>query len=386
MPVRIGKKALVSAPQEPQTVRGKIAPPPRRGLDNATKYHAYDPRNWKPGFIFALLGYAGDGLYGQAFASAHDTLRNHTVFLSLLAQGSFELTDGSIYYFNQKHRTSWGGGLFQNLNFRVNPDVGPPEPGAAPCPLLRSAERYYGGSAIVRYPFDRFVFLQGTQSVGAADYFSLGVAGCPADLPFDDPRFQTETTLSFGYSTLRYNAFTGPIGGNSLLLSSTLGLQPFDDEVFGTVRVDGQRYFQISGRWNVAVRAGAGRSMGADGIATQFFLSSFDTLRGVDYGDPNFLYGRNFLYSTAELQFPLDFLVRVAFIDLEGVAGFDFGGVGETIPDVWDGRVLDFATGINFGIGYFILRLHWAKLINIGAPLPNLGDWKTNFSLAYRYW
>ena len=73
-------------------------------------------------------------------------------------------------------------------------------------------------------------------------------------------------------------------------------------------------------------------------------------------------------------------------IDLEGVIGMDFGGVGRNMDDLWDRRVLDLALGVNFGIGPLVLRLHYAKPFDIGAiATPNRGDWVTNLSLAWRY-
>ena len=120
-------------------------------------------------------------------------------------------------------------------------------------------------------------------------------------------------------------------------------------------------------------------------LARQFYLSSFDTLRGVPYGNQDFLLGRHFLFSTAELQVPLNGVIRVLILnDIEAVAGIDFGGVGQSWEQLWAHRVLSPVVGGNFALGPLILRLHFAKPIDIGAPagLPsNNGEWVTNFSI-----
>ncbi len=85
-----------------------------------------------------------------------------------------------------------------------------------------------------------------------------------------------------------------------------------------------------------------------------------------------------------ELQLPLNDIVRVAFLsDLEAVAGLDFGGVGENWVDLREHRVLDAAVGFNLSLGPLLMRLHFARPLDIGAEAgrPDPG-WVTNFSLG----
>lgn len=43
-------------------------------------------------------------------------------------------------------------------------------------------------------------------------------------------------------------------------------------------------------------------------------------------------------------------------------------------------------TGTNIGFGPLVLRLHFARPIDVGgAILPLGGDWNTSFSRGYRY-
>jgi hypothetical protein len=142
-------------------------------------------------------------------------------------------------------------------------------------------------------------------------------------------------------------------------------------------------------------------------LAPEFYLSSFDTLRGVNVYDARFLLGRHYYYANAELILPLNAVIRVfPFSSLEAIAGMDFGGVANSFSSspgncpnslsssssaistvtatscsFFDRRVLDGVLGANLALGALIFRLHFAKPINVGVrPLPDEG-WVTNFSI-----
>jgi outer membrane protein assembly factor BamA len=210
--------------------------------------------------------------------------------------------------------------------------------------------------------------------------------------------------VRFGYDTIRYSA-GGPIAGSSFLLEGKGTFQPFDNEMFGTARLDGERYFPIVGRTHFFVRAGLGTTFGGQ-LARQFYLSSFDTLRGIPFGRDDLLIGRHYLFSTAELQVPLNAIIRLLIVtDIEAIAGIDFGMVGQrawdsgqpdplggadpfsgvtaVFEDLWSSRVLAPVVGLNFGLGPLVIRLHFARPLDIGAPLPNANsaEWVTNFSI-----
>jgi hypothetical protein len=150
-------------------------------------------------------------------------------------------------------------------------------------------------------------------------------------------------------------------------------------------RLDAQQYIAlplISGA-NLGLRASAGTAGGGP-YAVGYWLSSYDTLRAYTWQDPNLL-GRHFWFGNAELQVPLDGLIRLAVANgVEGVAGVDFGGVSDDLGALWDRRVLDVALGTNVLLGPLVLRLHFARALDIGAPLPESGaPWVTNFSLSW---
>ncbi|QSQ18697.1 PD40 domain-containing protein [Pyxidicoccus parkwayensis] len=373
-----------SAPPEPIAVRP---------LTDAQAYRPFTRQNLEFGPIFGFAGAGGGGFVGQLFAAASDRMRDHQFLLTLSVYGSFDLTDGYLLYINDENRTTWGGGLFQSLRFRVDQTF-------KDLPVFfTSGERYFGVMGSLRYPLSTFFYLQGDLSLGGAKYFLDDPVEFYLFFPDRneanqelltawnaqnrDIRFQTEVSGQVGYDTLKYHYATGPLSGSSALLEATVGVQPFDNEAYSNLRLDAERYFPIYGRTNVFIRGGAGTTLGGR-YARSYFLSSFDTLRGVNFGDEQWLLGRNFFYSTMELQLPLNDIVRVAFLsDLEAIAAMDFGGVGENWADLRDHRVLDAVVGVNLALGPLLMRLHFARPLDIGAAAgkPDAG-WVTNFSLG----
>ncbi|MFZ5471700.1 MAG: tolB protein precursor protein [Myxococcota bacterium] len=396
-PVELTKKELLHSPPtvQPPGSAGELLP--RHSLEGAQPYQRYSPSNWEMGPLFGIVGGGTGGIAGQLFASAYDRLRNHAFVLNLGLYGSFDLADGVLLYVNQEKRVTYGAGFFQSLRFRDDKTFADLD-----LPFrFSSGERFFGLLTSARYPFNRFVYAQADVGIGGVNYFLLDAEKALLEFPQftgtgqallepwraanQGTRFQTEGSLRLGADTLRYHYATGPIAGGAVLLEGTLGYQPQVSQTFGHLRLDAERYFSLGGRTNFLLRVGSGMTAGGR-LAREFYLSSYDTLRGVPFADPDWLLGRTFLYSTAELQFPLNDILRVLFLtDLEGIAGFDFGGVGERWQDVWDKRVLSGVLGVNFGVGPLVFRLHFAKNIDTGAPagLPvPANEWVTNFSIG----
>lgn len=364
-----------------------------RPLDNAQDYR---PLAWENIEFGPFLGFAGagsGGFFGQVFAMATDRLSDHAVLLNLAVYGSFELTDGVLLYVNQEKRSTWATGLFQSLRFRLD------ESFADENTTFFSGERYFGATGTLRYPLSSFFYLQGEATAGGASYFidsytafrlnnpSFNGAGRDLYTPWmdanDEMRFQTELTGQVGYNNIRYHYATGPLSGSSALLEFTAGAQPFNEQTYSNVRLDLEHYFSVYGRTNLLFRAAGGTTFGGR-YARSYYLSSFDTLRGVNFRDEDWLLGRHFAYSTVELQLPLNDLIRIAFLsDLEAVAAVDVGGVGNSSRQLWDRRVLDFVLGANIALGPLVLRLHFARPVDIGADAgkPDPG-WVTNFSIG----
>jgi hypothetical protein len=404
-PVRIARKRLLSEPQV--TLADVLTPePPRtRSLVGAQPYDVVGLSNWELGSIFLLAGVSGDGrVIGQVMAGANDRLRDHGIVLSVATYGELALTDAQLTYVNEERRLIWGAGLFNDLRSRIDRSFQ-----TSDNVLFSSWERYFGVQGLLRYPFSRFTYVQGSLAVGGADYFLLD--DTRDDLRMPNPeiserpllapwlannsgiRFQTEASLSFGFTSVGLQRSTGPIRGSSLLLSTNLGVQPFDDMLYDQLRLDAEHFIRIIGPVNVSVRGGAGTTFGS-ARAPQYFLSSFHTLRGVPFGDIDYLLGRNFVYATTELQFPILELSSFPLIDLEGVLGADIGAVADEytlggrhrpLDALWQKRVFDLVFGVNVGFGPIVVAIHFGQPIKIGAPVPNDGDLTFNLSLNWRY-
>lgn len=403
-----GRFHVASVPAKAMEPRGtrelaaNHSPPelPSRALVGAQPYDAMSLDEWKMGPVFGIFGAGGGDIYGQLYATANDRMRNHLLVLNVAIYGSFELTNGYFLYLNQARRTTYGGGPFQDLRYRVESTFGADR-------RFLAIERYFGGLVLARYPFDTFRYIEGEMSFGGVDYFLQDYERAYLSTFVDDTtgalaldrwrdlnrgvRAQGEATMRLGYDTIRYHPFTGPLDGTSILLELTATTQ-LEEEFFSTARLDAARYFHLSGAANFYLRGGVGSSFGGR-LARQFYLSSFETIRGVPFGDTDFLLGEQFFFSTAELQFPLDNIVRIAiFPNIEGVLAMDFGGVANRFDRLWEKRVLDFALGVNFILGPLLFQLHFAKPIDTnaqpivaGEPVASPEDWVTNFSINWLY-
>jgi WD40-like Beta Propeller Repeat len=405
-PVRIARKRLLGEATTSLTDQQPPEPPRTRSLHGAKPYEVLGFNNWQLGSIFLMAGVSGEGsVMGQIMASANDRLRDHGIILAVATYGELALTDAQLTYVNEAQRLIWGLGMFNDLRSRIDRAFE-----ASDDILFTSWERYFGAQGLLRYPLSRFTYVQGSLSLGGATYFLLDDTRVSLSDP--DPegitrnlfnpwtqgnsglRFQTEASLSFGYTSVGLQRSTGPIRGSSVLVSGNLGVQPFDDMLYHQLRVDAEQFLRIIGPVNISVRGGIGTTFGSE-RAPQYYLSSFHTLRGVPFGDTDFLLGRNFIFATTELQFPILELSSFPLIDLEGVLAVDVGAVADEytfsgrrrpLEALWEKRVLDLVFGVNVGFGPIVIAVHFGQPIDTGDVLvPNDGDLTFNLSLNWRY-
>jgi hypothetical protein len=313
------------------------------------------------------VGGGSGGIYGQIYGSATDRLRNHALLVNFAVYGNFKLIDGLILYINQGQRLIWGGGPFHSLRFRFDRSYADLGIG------FSWYERFYGALASLRYPFSRFSYFQTDISIGGSTVFLdsytaqslLDPALNPAHLDLLTPwqqrfagtHFQTEVDASFGFDSLRYAMGYVPIAGSSFLFTAGTTVQPFRSQAAHRLRLDAAHYFHLFGQASFLVRTSLGSSFGGI-LQRDFYLSSFDTLRGVNVGDTFFLLGKYYYYANAEFILPLNALIHVfPFSGLQGVAGVDFGGVAPSLAAYFNRRVLDAVLGVNLALGALIFRL-----------------------------
>jgi outer membrane protein assembly factor BamA len=207
-----------------------------------------------------------------------------------------------------------------------------------------------------------------------------------------------QLSASLGYDTLARSYQTGPLSGNSVLLSGEWNILPFRGSSYGEIQLDAQKYFRIWRTANLHFRAAAGTAFGNQ-FSRQFFVWPIYNLRGIPFSGTHAdkFTGKYYTVGTAELQIPLDRLVRLAiFQNIEGIAAVDVGSVySEFNPatsggfdDALDNRTAAGVLGFNFNLAIFQFRLHFAKPFDIGGlePGTDLPDgWVTNFSIEYLF-
>jgi len=395
---------------------------------NTPRYDPYDVgKNWKVEGGGAAIGGAGAGYapVGSGGVLFADIMRDRSALINLAIYGSFDLTDFLAFYVDRSERTIWGLGLFhtfqqgRDTQFPSAQQCFQPTNPAAACEIIY-LQRMFGVEGLLSYPLSTFSRIDTSARVMgvnrtvqdnfAYDRNGFAIANLPADelraIEGLDP--QAEIGISYGWDTTRYGP-GGAIGGTSLLLQFGLGAIPTrgDDGVYTWIQADAIKTFKLIGRSRLFMRVATGAAQGSR-FGRNFFLSSFDNLRGFRWGDSRLL-GDGYYVGQAELQFPLDVLVRIAlFSGLTGVVGFDFGGVVDsnravqnhqghgytklhsTLDDAWDNRTANYVLGVNLGLGPFELRVQFAHGIDIGGLIPETDShggtrWVPNISLHYVY-
>jgi hypothetical protein len=414
-------------PSYASTINSPLPFPDEPIPGNAPTYEALDlGKNWRLEGGGAAVGGVGIGLApvgggGVVFA---DVLRDRSFLANLAIYGSFDLTDALAFYVDRSNRTVWGVGAFNT--FQIGRDIRFP---GANCSLSGSAnvpnppceifylQRMFGAQGLVSYPFSTFSRIDASLRVqgmnrslldnGIVDVngFSTVASTGAADavIGFDS---EVETSVSYGWDTTRYGP-GGAIGGSSLLFTVGAGTLPQrgSDGFFGYSQVDGIHTIGLFARTKITSRVALGYAQGNQ-FGRHFFLSSFDNLRGFRFNDRRLL-GDGYYVAQTELAFPLDFLIRFAFFSgITGIVGVDFGGVVESalaqqaypadarfpavLKQAWANRTLDYVLGVNFGLGPFELRVHFAHGVDIGGLVPERDDngnptWVPNISLHYAY-
>jgi hypothetical protein len=416
--VEVPKVAWLESPPVPvPEAEGGVLDIPSETLPVAPRdYDALSLKNWSPEAGFVYGGGAGNSVAGRAAILFSDYLRDHVLFLDLSVYGSFDYTQGLALYENRSNRLARVLGLFhfvqQNLDRRD--------------PLLAYYQRDFGVLGALRYPLDRFRRIEGELTVGGVQRYCLEdfrgqtVNQCNGIDPSSNTvypstgawradnggvNFAVSPTFRFGYDTIRYDYATGPLAGHSLLAEVGGGWLPGRSAVHGFAHVDAQQYFQLARRANLGFRFAAGSSFSPDAQSSlwerTWWLTAADNLRGYYPLDTENLVGRHFYVANAELQVPMDNLIRLLIFDyIEGVAALDFGGVferfttrsGVTVPTrrdlgAWDARTLTGVLGVNVLFGPLLLRVHFGHPYDIGGfetpALRQNRSWVTNVTLRY---
>jgi hypothetical protein len=376
-------------------------------------YRPWSPRSWRPDALMVYGGGTGDAIMGRAAVLLSDLLRDHTVYADVSVNGSWDYTQAIAFVEDRSGRSSWVLGSFHF----VQPQVDRIDP------LLAFYQRDFGVFGTWRWPADRYRRLETEVTLGGVERYCLtdfsgatasvcsGVTG--ANQVYSDTQswrdrnggnaLSVSTTFRAGLDTLRYDPFTGPLRGTSLLAEIGGQWLPGRDALTGFLRLDAQHFWQISGRANLMLRLAGGTSFSPDERSRvwekSWWVSAPDNLRGYYPFDTAFLVGPHYWVANAELQLPLDPVVKLQIFDyFEGVAALDFGGVfdryessrdanGDLLPGAWDARTLTGVLGVNALFGPLLLRVHFGHPWDIGGretPALRLGErWVTNVTLRW---
>jgi len=273
---------------------------------------------------------------------------------------------------------------------------------------------------LLSYPFSTFSRIEGSARLMgvsrsffnnfAYDRFGNPLGNLPAtdldQIRGGDPEGTAQ--VSFGWDTTRYGQ-GGAMGGTSFLATLGGGDIPTrgSDGFFAYFQEDAIQSIRVVGRSKIDLRVASGLAQGSR-FGRRFFLSSFDNLRGFQFGDARLL-GDGYYVAQAELSIPLDIIIRFAFFSgITGIVAFDFGGVFDTnrakqdyaglgysaaraaVTEAWANRTADYVLGVNFGLGPFELRVQFAHGVDVGGLIPQLDQnghttWVPNISLHYAY-
>jgi hypothetical protein len=388
--------------------------------ERTPRYNAFSWGNWRPEAGYVFGGGASGSVAGQAALLFTDTLRDHVLFLNVAVLGSFDLTQALILFEDRSKRTAWVYGGFHYVQQQLDRTD----------PNVQYLQRDFGGVVTARFPIDRFRRFETDLTFGFVQRYCVSdfnpqpgsvfavpnICGGLINSTLDPVKWEEENggvnpqfgpTFRYGYDTIQYDPYTGPLQGSSFMAEVGGGALPTKRAVHGFFRFDGAKFFRIVGRSNLMFRLAAGTSFApnAAGKAWErnWWITAADNLRGYYALDVAYLVGQHYYVANAELQIPLDPILRLAIFDyIEGVAALDFGGVfdqwsrsGGVDPRLalprnlspWDVRTLSGVLGFNVLFGPLLLRVHFGHPFDIGGirtPAQQLGsNWVTNITLRY---
>ena len=213
---------------------------PEKELDGEHAYSVLRSDSWQLEQAFATLG-GSTGIYGGGFLFFSDRMRDRTVYVIAQAYGRADLTDAQAVYIDRTRRVGWGMAAFVTPQPVIDPEF------SDSSRVILFLERKFGAVGILEFPFNRYMRLGGT----------LGLAGTDRFIPdfYDIPEFgygfgndvtgreawerenlgiqpEIDSSISLGFDTLTQSWETGPLDGNSLLVTLSSYYQPTRESWF----------------------------------------------------------------------------------------------------------------------------------------------------------
>jgi outer membrane protein assembly factor BamA len=241
---------------------------------------------------------------------------DHRFFVSATTVSSFANVSGA--YINLKHRTRWGGRVFDFRDYYLSTSIGGDV-------QRDQIQRYTGATVFAQFPFSRYYRVEG--EVGFIDSSQDAYLGLDPQLgPMFariDQQFATVEAAIVG-DTTRYQ-FWGPFQGKRFRLSVNHGFDAGGDidGDYNIYALDFRAYKQLTRRSLIAWRLS---SLYNTGERESFIgFGGINELRGYDYRE---FFGSRIAWSNLEFRFPLIDEVRFPILSLRAVRGFFFLDVG----------------------------------------------------------
>jgi len=273
--------------------------------------------------------------------------------------------------------------------------------------ISRNSAGIYGG---VDYPLHRYGAIQIGYEQGREERIYRQTTPEERRQPDVFDNYQA-MTFSYRFDNVAYSIF-GPLDGHSVYLGYSVPLRMTATERELYVLTSEYRYYHLFDNfWNIAFRAFAGASTGADAFKYPFRLGGFGTLRGYDFqefeGTKAFMINAEMRFNLVEhMQFAFPFhwspgLIRGAFFVDAGSAFDDYhlyqAVDGRYGNGCWIGGTLRVGCGVtrdlhmSIGVGIhwvlfygFLAKIEWASPYDFRHSLP-LSKWRGQFSLGVNF-
>lgn len=298
---------------------------------------------------------SGGGIEGML----SDMLGDRMIYFMVFDQGQSlkdflqNLNVAAVYYDNSD-RPIWGAGVYHYYTEGYNSiDWG-------------FSDENVGFLGTISYPFNRFV------RADATGYLEYSKKTYFAEIEPD----REGAFASINLSLIRDNALwgrTGPIEGfrGNATIGGSLRLD--NGEISSNIASADLRYYlRLSKRSAIATRIVGRQSGGTE--PQRFWMGGTWDFRGYPFYS---FYGRNLLFTSTELRFPVldQFRMRFPFLDvnLRGINGALFFDCGQTWEDEWKPPLASVGTGLRMNLGNITcirLDIAWRTDFHEGFERP----------------
>jgi hypothetical protein len=357
-----GQRRLVRLPRdqwidEPVQMTGSPSATPwvprAATLKDVGFYRPLSLENWR---LASAIGAVGTGPTAFANVQLADRFGVHVLGVKGNYSRSLEQGYGELSYQNRVGRLARGLRLFF--------DSGEQQSGA-----VEYTRQRFGGDALVTYPFNQYIRLEGSAGVIGLRLTDIEQASSDFAARERKTHAAVEADAALSYDTLRL-AGAGPFKGTTFWLRAYGAIPLAHLTSFGSLQGDIEHYLQLrSGyeRFFLRGRLAAGASA-RNLLSEQFYLPAAYNLQGFNDGSRQ-LIGSDYALGVLEVSFPLAPRFRDT-IFLQGVLGGDAGSIAFRAQDLWDERTAAAVGGVYVVFMPFIVRGMLALPVDIGAGRP----------------